>query len=377
MKQNKVPKNEYSGKEPPQFRGNPYKGDVLYTEEGQWKYPGQVTKVPSSDITMRGVPYPVLGVDDLGNEQMMFPGAEYHFPGQYVTEYPQLMYGGDPSLPAINHQFKVGGTPSSLQHFKAKRGKTSKNIQSSINKIFLRNHTLFGHSGKNIYDPTAKYETGGWLDEYQTGGDFLKPAQMAAETSGVYKHKIPSLDTLRAAEKKRAARPWNEWSAEEQEQYINNPPKNMTAAQAEDWNKRAEQWSSAKAKKETTDEYVREGVRKTLVDNPVWNTAVSFTPVGAMYSLAKGATKVVPDVYKTIKNPTSVANYADIADDVLSMAHIPEAGVGIKSLAALKKVKVLGPEVGDIKKLYSTEKKFQSKEEEKQMRYGGWLDNLR
>ena len=61
---------------------------------GQWAYPGEVTIIPSSKITMKGVNYPVLGVDDLGNSKVMMPGAEYDFPGNYVTEYPQMQFGG-------------------------------------------------------------------------------------------------------------------------------------------------------------------------------------------------------------------------------------------------------------------------------------------
>jgi hypothetical protein len=43
---------------------------------------------------MKGVNYPVLGIDDLGNQQMMMPGQDYTFPGNYVTEYPQMQFGG-------------------------------------------------------------------------------------------------------------------------------------------------------------------------------------------------------------------------------------------------------------------------------------------
>lgn len=76
---------------------DPYKQDVLYTNMGQWMYPGQVTKIPSNQITMEGVNYPVKGIDDTGYSQMMYPGMDYTFPGQYVTEYPQMQtaqYGG-------------------------------------------------------------------------------------------------------------------------------------------------------------------------------------------------------------------------------------------------------------------------------------------
>lgn len=44
--------------------------------------------IPSGDISMNNVDFPVFGVDNLGNEQMMFPGQDYTFPGDVVTEVP-------------------------------------------------------------------------------------------------------------------------------------------------------------------------------------------------------------------------------------------------------------------------------------------------
>jgi stage V sporulation protein SpoVS len=57
---------------------------------GQWQYPGEDTLIPNvnGSITMQGVPYPVLGIDDLGNQQMMMPGTDYQFPGDSVYEIP-------------------------------------------------------------------------------------------------------------------------------------------------------------------------------------------------------------------------------------------------------------------------------------------------
>ena len=43
---------------------------------------------------------------------------------------------------------------------------TSKNIQSSINDLMLRNETLFGPPGKVRYKPKLKYGQGGWLDQF-------------------------------------------------------------------------------------------------------------------------------------------------------------------------------------------------------------------
>lgn len=333
MKQNKIPRNEYIRK--PAGKTNPYKHDVLYTNLGQWKYPGQVTRIPSNDITMQGVPYPVYGEDDLGYGQMMYPGMDYTFPGQYVTEipmaqkgeqvenrtlwgvgsqfipvyetyldwkniasgiktgnksdkyagiiglaqpfsgkalsntldyatektlgkktadynqkkredivnmsqhdreklflkyghggydawakdgFPELAYGGDPSLPNITGHYKTGGwldeiedefrrgggyaTPPKLRR-KAKKYGTSKNIQSSINKIFTknklftRNYDVFGPSGKNIYNPNSKYEKGGvWLEEYQKKGE-VKPYQSKNQEDYDYRKKMYN-DSLQA-----------------------------------------------------------------------------------------------------------------------------------------------------------------------------------
>lgn len=147
--------------------------DVIYSPEGQWKYPGQVTKIPGNDITMKGVNYLVLGVDNNNNKQMMMPGMEYHFPGaETVTEYPQLHKMSDGTMMAndemgkggwldqYDEEFKSGGT-----HRKLVRGESHKNIKTSINKLFLRNQDLFGQSGRNSFVPYLDNHKG-WLDKY-------------------------------------------------------------------------------------------------------------------------------------------------------------------------------------------------------------------
>jgi len=42
--------------------------------------------IPSGDITMKGVDFPVKGVDNLGNTKVMKPGKNYKFPGTIVKE---------------------------------------------------------------------------------------------------------------------------------------------------------------------------------------------------------------------------------------------------------------------------------------------------
>jgi hypothetical protein len=42
--------------------------------------------VRSGNITMKGVDFPVIGTDNLGNTKLMQPGKDYKFPGDVVIE---------------------------------------------------------------------------------------------------------------------------------------------------------------------------------------------------------------------------------------------------------------------------------------------------
>lgn len=88
-------------------------GSVIKDDRGQWAHPGEITEIGSPYITMEGVPYPVLGISDTGDVQMMYPGEDYEFDGETVTEYPVAQSGitlptqytdnpNDPRLKAYN-----------------------------------------------------------------------------------------------------------------------------------------------------------------------------------------------------------------------------------------------------------------------------------
>lgn len=50
--------------------------------------------IPSGEITMKDVDFPVLGIDNLGNSKVMQPGEELiSFPGDTVLEFPMLKGG--------------------------------------------------------------------------------------------------------------------------------------------------------------------------------------------------------------------------------------------------------------------------------------------
>ena len=84
------------------------KGGVIKDDRGQWAHPGEITEIGSNNITMQGVPYPVLGISDIGHTQMMLPGEDYKFKGKKVTEFPMAqngkrtpVYVNDPNDPRL------------------------------------------------------------------------------------------------------------------------------------------------------------------------------------------------------------------------------------------------------------------------------------
>ena len=66
---------------------------IIKDDMGQWAHPGEITEIGSPDITMQGVDYPVLGISDTGDTQMMYPDQDYKFNGKKVTEYPMAQTG--------------------------------------------------------------------------------------------------------------------------------------------------------------------------------------------------------------------------------------------------------------------------------------------
>ena len=111
--------------------------DIITDPAGQWKYPGQKTRIPGSSITMQGVDYPVWAQPNVGPGSMMQPNQDYNFPdADYVDETPMV---------------RKGGTLKSKRY--------SSNI-SATNKLFIKNK-LFQSKKHKIFDPNAKFKSGG------------------------------------------------------------------------------------------------------------------------------------------------------------------------------------------------------------------------
>ena len=64
-------------------------GEIPISKDGVFASNDKPVIVPSNFITMENVNYPILGIDNLGNKQMMYPNQKYLYPGDFVFEIPQ------------------------------------------------------------------------------------------------------------------------------------------------------------------------------------------------------------------------------------------------------------------------------------------------
>lgn len=85
-------------------------GNIIEDDMGQWSHPGEITKINSNEITMQGVNYPLLGISDKGDVQLMQPNQNYKFKGNNVTEFPIAQNG----LNLEEYLIKKGDTLSAI-----------------------------------------------------------------------------------------------------------------------------------------------------------------------------------------------------------------------------------------------------------------------
>jgi hypothetical protein len=70
-------------------------GKIKKDNAGYWNPEnwGKPVEIDSNVITMEGVYQPLLGISDTGDVQIMYPGEDYVFDGESVTEYPMARNG--------------------------------------------------------------------------------------------------------------------------------------------------------------------------------------------------------------------------------------------------------------------------------------------
>jgi hypothetical protein len=152
--------------------------------------------INSSEISMKGVEFPVLGIDEYGEQQMMMPGGEYNFGGHFVTEFPMMKKGG-PINQGGNYIYQNGGEqiPSSInpiipEEYISQENPFKTDKKYAAGKPILRNK----YGDTNFFDEHhAQYEQN-WNNEVQRGtqnaysyddeGNIIQSWSPSSESSG-------------------------------------------------------------------------------------------------------------------------------------------------------------------------------------------------
>ena len=143
------------------------KGSVIKDDRGQWAHPGQITEIDSNDITMQGVPYPVLGIGADGEQMMMQPGEDYKFNKGPVTEFPMAQKGVNMPAPTAGDSLRVHNAATKLldyykndkRHLPPRIDKYAGKIeQAKIDKVGQENLKMYREMAKNLANPNYDYD---------------------------------------------------------------------------------------------------------------------------------------------------------------------------------------------------------------------------
>jgi len=140
-------------------------GSVIKDDRGQLAYPGEITEIGSNDITMQGVDYPVLGVSDTGDRKMMYPGKDYKFDGNMVTEYPLAQDGKKFSMKDVKENATSNKYPSAQEMSGGEIGNLLIKSADVITDLMQLGNFVPHPIGQAI--GKAGNVAGGWLDAYQ------------------------------------------------------------------------------------------------------------------------------------------------------------------------------------------------------------------
>jgi hypothetical protein len=123
-----------NGKYAKKTKASAQNGSVIKDDRGQLAYPGEITEIGSNDITMQGVDYPVLGVSDTGDTQMMYPDQDYKFDGEKVTEFPMAQNGRN--IPTTADSTRLYNSQMALNKFYENEMKAGRLKMNNIATIF-------------------------------------------------------------------------------------------------------------------------------------------------------------------------------------------------------------------------------------------------
>lgn len=138
-------------------------GTLEVNPRGQWDGKGNY-RIPSNDITMQGVDFPVLAMPNVGSPTVMQPGQDYTFPNaDYVDEYPMHQVGGTQTT--TNPEVIVPNSPqpnpawdATLEWLNSNPYKVNDKDTLNIDSMeLLKTSSYPKYENKIVYIPKAGY----------------------------------------------------------------------------------------------------------------------------------------------------------------------------------------------------------------------------
>jgi hypothetical protein len=190
-------------------------GAIIKDDRGQWAHPGKVTQINSPNITMKGVPYPVLGISDAGDTQMMMPNGEYQFAGNKVTEYPIMQNG---ALKVNTRMIPLSSEDEEVYNQYEKSLQELAQEKSRVNQV--RKNVI--PAAKKIISDQVKLENEGVSKEYYDYLNAANPQELAKATVNLppqIKNLLPNQGRYSVAQWNPATNSWKSGASNTRELY--------------------------------------------------------------------------------------------------------------------------------------------------------------
>jgi len=295
--------------------------------------------IPSGSITMKerdGSPLrkgPIHGVDNLGNEQVMYPGYDYEFPGTEVTERLMAKMGGgllDKTIKcsSCGWEWKAADGGKDIMDCHKCPGKGLVKAEDGGESGCPENHVWDQYSKKcvRVYslanDQKFIDSVGNWAmqsdvpdkisSEYNEQiKNYLYSGAYGYDPKSGSLYKLPKEQktVVSADTKKILAKQENKAAYTQSIIDAGYDPKTFGKSKGtnvitgEQIYGDKSQEDIAKINREALNNFITEGHEKAILKSP-FNIAANFTPMGMAAGVMQGAANLLPDAYNFAKDPS-------------------------------------------------------------------------
>tara|TARA_Y100000361_G_scaffold86782_1_gene77063 strand:+ start:11174 stop:18247 length:7074 start_codon:yes stop_codon:yes gene_type:complete len=155
--------------------------------------------IPSGNITMKGVDFPVMGTDNFGNSQIMMPGADYTFPGNEVFEVPLIRQKGGNSTKTEERDFEKDPYKALIYYDNNDPNYFSTDLERMIpelNEKYGEGNWLAQPLPGTVYTDEYQDKVNKFNEEYPFGHEFMVMKDEKVNLQGIHNSTIRALERI-------------------------------------------------------------------------------------------------------------------------------------------------------------------------------------